>query len=515
MSESKVDFVRRIATGLIPAALGLATLLGVAAIGERFDWRMPKFSALIGRESATADDWCAEHGVPESQCVECNADLLPKGRAFGWCRTHGVHECPHCNPEVAQLADSTSAAAERSCIEEVLAFAPRPANGSKCRQHQRRLQFASDDVFRQLDIATTPAIRGEVSESINATGELELDPTKVARLSARVNGTVWRLLKRVGERVRAGEIVALVDAADVGKAKGELLQALGAQLLREQTLARLRDLAGKAVTAQNVLDAEAAVAESVVRVAAARQTLANLGFTIDPKELQALAPADAARRLRLLGLPDALATTLGVRTESNNLLPIRSPFDGEVIERASADGEAAGPDRPLLVVADTRRMWLTLHVRGEEAERIKPGLSVRFRHDGHDVGDTGTVAWISPAADEKTRTVPVRVAWPNENGQHQARTFGTAEIILRQASDAIVVPASAIHWEGCCHVVFVRDKDFDSSPYKVFHVRKVRPGAILGTTTEIAAGLLPGEVVATANSGILRSELLKNDLGAG
>jgi cobalt-zinc-cadmium efflux system membrane fusion protein len=131
----------------------------------------------------------------------------------------------------------------------------------------------------------------------------------------------------------------------------------------------------------------------------------------------------------------------------------------------------------------------------------------------------GTVAWVSPAADEKTRTVPVRVAWPNENGRHHARTFGTAQVVLRHTDSALVVPSSAVHWEGCCHVVFVRDKDFDTSPYKVFHVRKVRPGAadpaLNGAVTEIAAGLLPGEVVATTNSGILRSELLKNDLGAG
>jgi cobalt-zinc-cadmium efflux system membrane fusion protein len=164
-------------------------------------------------------------------------------------------------------------------------------------------------------------------------------------------------------------------------------------------------------------------------------------------------------------------------------------------------------------------MWLTLNVRLEDADRVRPGQPVRFRHEGHDAGDVGTVAWVSPAADEKTRTVPVRVAWPNENGRHHARTFGTAQIVLRHADAALVAPSSAVHWEGCCHVVFVRDRDFETSPYKVFHVRKVRPGAVdaalNGPVTEIAAGLLPGEVVATTNSGTLRSELLKNDLGAG
>jgi cobalt-zinc-cadmium efflux system membrane fusion protein len=76
-----------------------------------------------------------------------------------------------------------------------------------------------------------------------------------------------------------------------------------------------------------------------------------------------------------------------------------------------------------------------------------------------------------------------------------------------------------VHWEGDCHVVFVRDKHWaQAGAPKLFHVRTVRPGIALPgpiPETEIIAGLLPGEVVATANSTALRAELLKNNLGAG
>ncbi|MFO0965018.1 MAG: hypothetical protein U0793_05440 [Gemmataceae bacterium] len=78
------------------------------------------------------------------------------------------------------------------------------------------------------------------------------------------------------------------------------------------------------------------------------------------------------------------------------------------------------------------------------------------------------------------------------------------------------MPSEAIHWEGDCHIVFVRDKDYlkPGAP-KVFHVRTVRPGVRNGDFTEIIAGVLPGEVIASRIAAILRSELLKNRLGEG
>ena len=92
---------------------------------------------------------------------------------------------------------------------------------------------------------------------------------------------------------------------------------------------------------------------------------------------------------------------------------------------------------------------------------------------------SGKLVWISTTADQQTRMVTVRAELPNPKGQLRNETFGAGRIVLREEQEAIVVPNEAIHWEGCCHVVFVRDKGyFDSkdSP-KVFHVRTVRLGA--------------------------------------
>ena len=54
----------------------------------------------------------------------------------------------------------------------------------------------------------------------------------------------------------------------------------------------------------------------------------------------------------------------------------------------------------------------------------------------------------------------VRVDLPNADGRLRANTFGTGRIVLREEPQAIVVPSEAVHWDGCCNVVFVRDKNF-------------------------------------------------------
>jgi cobalt-zinc-cadmium efflux system membrane fusion protein len=504
---------------LLPLALASCCVVGVVTVGQGTHWALPKFAALRGETATPKDDWCAEHAVPESVCVECDKNLMP-AKAADWCRVHGVHGCPLEHPELAQTpTQATVSAADRERAARALAFTARSENSSKCKLHQRRIQLASQEVVERLGIKMVPVTRAAITESVTAPGEIGYDPTRVARLSARVPGTVWRVLKQIGDRVKAGDVLALVDAAEVGRAKAEFQQALVELALRQQTLKNLRASAG-AVPQRAVVEAESAQEEARVRLLTAEQALANLGMPLNAEAVRNLSPAERAHGLRFLGLPPTLTAKLAPETASSNLIAITAPRDGEVVARSAVAGEMADPTRPLFVVAYTSRMWLTLRVRVEDAHRLRPGQLVHFQHADHAEADAGRVAWVSPAADETSRTVAVRVDLPNADGRHRANTFGTARVLLREEPSAIVVPRDAIHWEGDCFIVFVKDRNFDRpGGLKVFHTRTVRPGAqdmtAAGPVTEIIAGVLPGEQVAVENSGFLRSELLKNSLGEG
>lgn len=502
-----------------PTLCVMAALAALGIYGHRTDWKLPKFSTLTGNSASARDDWCEQHGVPESQCVECQPDLLPSGQDYGWCKTHGVHDCPLEHPDVAQLKKPPLVTdADRERAARALAAIPRPENNAVCKNYRRRIQLASLEAVQKAGMDVALVDRQPIIESLTANGQITYNQTRFASLSSRLPGTVWRVEKSVGDRVRTGEVLALVDAAEVGKAKSELMQALAQEGLAKTLLDRLNQLSTQGiVSGRQAQTAQADYVQARGRLLSAQQALLNFGLPLDVEALRGLSEADLLTHLRLLGIPDAVFRNSPADEATANLLPIRAPLDAVVVERHVVAGEVVDSSRVLFQLADTSRMWLTLNVSVENVGKLGLGQAVRFRPDGARDEVSGTLIWISTSADPQTRMVTVRAELPNPTGQLRNETFGAGRIILREEQDAIAVPHQAIHWEGCCQVVFVRDKGYfdNQDGPKVFHLRTVRIGARNENFTEIIAGVLPGEVVATKGSDVLRAELLKNGLGEG
>ncbi|OHB81608.1 MAG: efflux transporter periplasmic adaptor subunit [Planctomycetes bacterium RBG_16_64_12] len=504
----------------------MGLLAGLGAYGHHSGWKLPKFSAFASNGVAARDDWCEEHAVPESQCVECNPDLLPRGKDYGWCKEHGVQNCPLEHPDVAQVKKRPETAEEDSQrAAQALASAPRPENNAVCKNYRRRIQFASLEAVKKAGVDVALVDRQPIVESISANGQITYDQTRFASLSSRLPGTVWHVEKNVGDQVRAGEVLALVDAAEVGRAKTGLIQALAQEELQRKVVSRLDTLSSQGIVpGRQWQTAQTEYVQARARLLSAQQALGNLGLSVNVEQLRGLPEEKLAERLRLLGLPGQHIQQLSPDETTANLLPVKAPMDGIIVARQVVAGEVVDSSRVLFQLADTSRMWLTLNVSVEDAGRIVLGQPVRFRPDGSRDEVSGTLVWISTTADQQTRMVTVRAELPNPKGQLRNETFGAGRIVLREEQEAIVVPNEAIHWEGCCHVVFVRDKGYFDKPDspKAFHIRTVRLGAghrpeglVGGTFTEVVAGVLPGEVLAAKGSDVLRAELLKNNLGEG
>lgn len=562
------------------AAIAFLALGALAYWGHQNDWKAPKFSELWGNAAIAEPedwceahnvpdskclachpelgggdpkDWCKEHGVPESKCTVCHPEILTQGKANDWCREHGVPEsqCTLCHPEIA--VKGTPPDPEDGVTIAVAPGTTQPKNPLTCQSHEIRVQFASAAAVEKAGVKLEAVQERPMLANLTAAGEIVYDQRRVARLSAKVAGTVWRVEKAEGQPVRRGDVLALLDAGEVGKAKVDFLQSLAAVEQKRQLVERLGSLVkadGRLLTVKteahdrilistqegfrnqsDLKESEAAVAEARIRLAerqtslqeaeaavraaniqllSTQQILLNLGLPIRLQDVQGLSENDLAERVRFLGLPEALKGSMDSSTTTANLIPIIAPFDGIVVNREVVAGEGVDISSTLFVVADISQMWVMLNIRQEDASTVVLGQTVFFRPDGTPDGSvTGKLSWISTAVDEKTRTVMVRADVANPDGGLRAHCFGRGHIVIRESPTAAAVPTEAIHWEGCCHVVFVRLTD------EIFQVRKVRLGTQSGPYTEIIVGVVPGEVVATQGSHVLKSEMLKSKLGAG
>jgi cobalt-zinc-cadmium efflux system membrane fusion protein len=503
---------RAVLTGL-PNLIVFTALGGLLYFGHHTGWKMPKFSALTGGTPAAEDDWCREHLVPESQCIECQPELFARGESFGFCRIHGVAECVIDHPELAQVKGDPHL--PQYDTAQAIAVRDRNENNSRNMLHKKIVQFTSAESAAKSGIDVDVVQERPMTEFLTANGEMTFDPTRVAHLSPRVAGTVAHVFKTLGDDVSAGEILALIDAAGVGQAKSQLSHAVVQYQLRKTSAERLRVAAESgSVPNKTLLQAEAAFQEAQIAFVSARQSLANLGFDV-PEEIETRNARQLADDLRFLGIPAEMVATLSRETQSANLIPVRAPLAGVVVSADVVAGEVVNTTNLLYTASDPRRLWLLLNVRPEDARYVTLGQSVLFRTDENANQAAGNVAWISPAVDEQTRTLRVRVVLDNEDRRLRDKTFGTARIILRDEPLAVVVPREAVQSTSDASFVFVRDRNYlkVGSP-KVFHVRQVRIGARDEQYVELLAGVLPGEVVATKGSPVLLAQLLRSNLGA-
>jgi cobalt-zinc-cadmium efflux system membrane fusion protein len=292
----------------------------------------------------------------------------------------------------------------------------------------------------------------------------------------------------------------------VGKVKSDFLTSLNQYDLRSRLLQRMQE-AGASVAERILREAQASVHEARIRMFADQQALLNLDLVVRVEELLKQSDEQRVRELRLLGLPPELRTGATADTLTANLLPVAAPFDGQIVQRNAAIGEAVTSARPLFVVADLRQVHLEMAVEPVDVGKLRVGQSVVFTPQVGDVAPaTGKLAHIGPEVDEKTRKVWVHAEADNPDGRLRPHTFGTGHIVVREEPRAVVVPADAVQSDGAHRVVFVR-----VSAESVFQVRHVRTGLRSGNRIEVS-GVRPGEEVVTDGSHALLGEVRKDRL---
>ena len=147
---------------------------------------------------------------------------------------------------------------------------------------------------------------------MTANGEVVYDETRTAHLASRVAGTVWRVEKQVGDRVRKGDVLALIDAAEVGQAKAEFLQAIAQLRLKQTNVERLEAAGRKRQRARQAVPRSRGRAARSRRFACSAPSRRSSisACRCEPTTSPISTPTKSPRQIQFLGLPAEIVAHL-------------------------------------------------------------------------------------------------------------------------------------------------------------------------------------------------------------
>lgn len=329
----------------------------------------------------------------------------------------------------------------------------------------------------------------------------------MAHVGSFVRGRVVEIRVRLGDQVKKGDPLLVVESPELGQAQSDFLL----KRSTAETAVPQADLAKAAWDrAKGLLDQSQGISLTEVqkREAEYKAAVANV------KSAQASALA-AENGLHLLGMDQEAVNNLVSTGEIAPKYTIRAAIDGQVVQREITLGELVNPDREsLMVLADTRVLWVLADVpearlpstsQGAQAW-ITVGSNMNNKYEG-------TVAFIAPVVDPTTRTAQVRIEVPRAalgNGAMKPGMFAQVEIVAAEPGGAEPVPQVAVPQEAVQTVeggpaVFV---PVAGEP-NTFQKRALSVGPAVGGLVPVLAGLVEGERFVEAGSFILKAELGK------
>jgi cobalt-zinc-cadmium efflux system membrane fusion protein len=401
-------------------------------------------------------------------------------------------------------------------------------------------------------------------------GEVAADPDRVAHLTPRSAGVVVEVRAALGARVAAGEVLAVLDSAERGTAKSEVLAArqgfLIARLDHERQeivsrdtgrlldllaagpspeearkrsadtvigedkarllstyaalhLARTRrdreeDLFARKIGSEaDVLAARADMEEAEAAWAATRETVAYGHRARMAEAVRSLRVAEAhfdaaRRRLLLLGVDAKEAEALETGgIEPISRVPLVAPLAGTVIEKHVVLGESLHTEASAFVIADLSSVIVRVAVPPADVGRASAGRRARVSVAGAGAPREGTVAYVSPVAVEGTRRVEAWIRLPNADGALRPGLFAEVAVIADEADVPLALPASAVLRVEGRESVFVKGTGGD------FAVRAVRVGRRDPERVEILEGVAATDEVVVRNAFLLKAELAKGEAG--
>jgi RND family efflux transporter MFP subunit len=343
------------------------------------------------------------------------------------------------------------------------------AGGPSGCSNERRIEAAAPETVSNVPVVV--AQKTTVPDWLEVVGTVRAAQT--SQLASQIMGNIVAIQAHEGERVESGQVLVMIDDAQL---RAAVEQATGAQLAAQKDV--------------SAAEAELTLAQSTLK----RYEQLYEKKSVSPQEFDEIKTRAQSAEARRDMAKDALAQANAALAQAQTSLSyarIRAPFSGVVTERKADPGTLALPGMPILTLEDTRNYRLEVTVDESDLRIVRIGQTAPVNVEA--VGSAeiaGKVVQVVPAADPGSRSFLVKIELPKDT-HLRSGLFGRAQFAHGERS-ALLIPRSSIVERGQLQGVYV----LDSEQIVVLHY--ITLGRTSGQQVEVLSGLQGGEKVIAA-----------------
>ncbi|WP_437783886.1 efflux RND transporter periplasmic adaptor subunit [Sorangium sp. So ce1097] len=325
---------------------------------------------------------------------------------------------------------------------------------------------------------------GKVAVTLRLPGEIALNAEGVAHVTPRVPGAAREVKKQLGDAVKKGDVLAVLDSRELAELQRELLAARERLTLAEASFARQEALWKEQISAE--------------------------------KEYLAARQAVAEARIEHRSAAQKLGAAAGAGGGKGGGYALIAPIDGTIIEKHIAVGEVLKEDTQVFVIADLSTVWVNVTVYAKDLRRVHVGQAAWVTAEGTPAPARGAVTYLGHVLDEGNRSASARVELREPDRAFRPGLFATVDVSVEEVDAPVVVSDEAIQRVDGKDVVFVQEGDaFEARPVKLGRRGAADPAGQGARVVEIAEGVTAGERYVGKNSFVLKAELGKPEAGHG
>ena len=353
-----------------------------------------------------------------------------------------------------------------------------------------KLSSTTQALVKFETVKTSPA-----PKVIDLVGELMLDDNHKSVVTSRISGRLASMSATIGTTIKEGAVVAVIESGELAQAVLDYLKRLSELAFADKKLNRAKLLFEKKVGA-----------EQEVQEAQSGRDLADLEVT------------NARDRLKIFGL--GTGDIDRVRKNRNDPLAqgkilLKSPMDGKVIQREGIFGEIIPGDRKLLTIANICHLLAIGQIHEKQVGEVlttlaKGKIPVEVNVESFPLKSFfGELISVESQMLEETRTLPVRVEIQNHDSLLRPGMFAKIRLFLENNENQTLLPTSAVVDDEGSRFVF---KQLETN---LFLRQSVVVGRKIGDRSVIQSGVAAGDVIVVEGAFLLKSDVLREKMGAG